>query len=96
MSFRSGREGALCTTGEVAVTPKEAALRKSPARYWPHQRRDVPPAQDELLRAQRIANERKGMNLTASLCGDPPPSRAQGLMLKRDRLGCYVPEEYED
>ena len=78
------------------MTPKEAALRKSPARYWPHQRRDVPPAQDELLRAQRIERERSGMDLTSRINGDPVPSRKQTLRLQRDAQGCYVPEEYED
>jgi hypothetical protein len=78
------------------VTPKEAALRKSPARYWPHTRRDVPPTNDELLRAQRIERERRGMDLTSALCGDPPPSRKQVMHLQRDAQGCYVPAEYED
>ena len=75
------------------MNAKEAALRKSPARYWPHGKRDQAPSNAEILRAKRIELERANMPLTSALFGDPPPSRAQGLTLKRDRLGCYVPDE---
>ena len=78
------------------MTPKEAALRRSPARYWPHTQRDTKPAPDELLRAKRLELERASMDLTSSLCGDPAPSRRQVMHLQRDRLGCYVPAETKD
>lgn len=59
------------------MTPKIAAERKAIARYWPHADSHAPRAtNDEILRAQRLERERKGMDLTAQLMGDPPPSRS--------------------
>ena len=77
------------------MTPKMAAERKSPARYWPHSRRDTPPSNAEVLRAKLLAHERLGLTLTQALCGDPGPSRRQTLHLQRDAQGCYVPGDEE-